>query len=114
MRFFGILGLGTLLGIAFVLSNNRKAIKLRILLWGTGLQILFASIILSESCLSWTGMTVLAALITFYTFREQLASKKNRIAQILFSIVLAALLISAIAIFYFLDSLKITQIYCGF
>ena len=81
MRFFGILGIVTLLGIAFLLSNNRKAIKLRILLWGTGLQILFASIILSESYLSWTGMTVFAALITFYIFREQLTSRKNRIEK---------------------------------
>ena len=111
MRFFGILGIVTLLGIAFLLSNNRKAIKLRILLWGTGLQILFASIILSESYLSWTGMTVFAALITFYIFREQLTSRKNRIEKVLFCLVLLALLTTATAVFYFLDSLKITLIF---
>ena len=42
----GILGIITLLGIAYSLSNNRKEIKIRIVAWGIGLQILFSLIIL--------------------------------------------------------------------
>ena len=46
MRFTGLIGILTLLGIAYLLSNNRKAIKPRTVLWGLGLQLLFAIIIL--------------------------------------------------------------------
>ena len=46
MRFTGLIGILALLGIAYLLSNNRKAIKPRTVLWGLGLQLLFAIIIL--------------------------------------------------------------------
>ena len=45
MRFTGLIGILALLGIAYLLSNNRKAIKPRTVLWGLGLQLLFAIII---------------------------------------------------------------------
>ena len=45
-RFIGILGIFAILGIAYLLSNNRKQIKLRIIIWGLGLQILFGIFIL--------------------------------------------------------------------
>ena len=41
-----IFGLFVLLGICWAASNNRKAIKWRIVAWGMGLQILFALLIL--------------------------------------------------------------------
>ena len=45
-RYTGILGILVLLGIAYLLSNNRKAIKPRIILWGISLQLLFGIFIL--------------------------------------------------------------------
>ena len=42
----GILGIIVLLGIAFILSNNRNNINYRIVFWGMGLQIIFALFIL--------------------------------------------------------------------
>ncbi len=42
----GIIGIIVLLGIAYLLSNNRKLINLNIIAWGLGLQISFAFIIL--------------------------------------------------------------------
>lgn len=45
-RLMGILGIGAILAIAFALSNNRKAINLRIVSWGLGLQIALALFIL--------------------------------------------------------------------
>jgi CNT family concentrative nucleoside transporter len=42
----GILGIIVLLGIAFIMSNNRNNINYRIVLWGMGLQIIFALFIL--------------------------------------------------------------------
>ena len=42
----GILGIITLLGIAFLLSNNKKKIDYMLVLWGLGLQLLFGIFIL--------------------------------------------------------------------
>ena len=66
MRFIGLIGIAVLLGIAYLFSTNKKAVKPRILIWGLSLQILFALIILSESILSWTGMFVFFFLILLY------------------------------------------------
>ena len=45
-RFTGVLGLVAILGVAYLFSTNRKAIKLRVFLWGLGLQFLFAFLVL--------------------------------------------------------------------
>tara|TARA_X000001036_G_scaffold390418_1_gene388096 strand:+ start:6467 stop:7699 length:1233 start_codon:yes stop_codon:yes gene_type:complete len=45
-RFIGILGILAILGIAYVMSNNKKNIDLRIVIWGLGLQLLFGIFIL--------------------------------------------------------------------
>lgn len=45
-RLVGILGIAAILGIAYLMSNNRKAINIRLVSWGLGLQILFALFIL--------------------------------------------------------------------
>ncbi|MEE4310415.1 MAG: Na+ dependent nucleoside transporter N-terminal domain-containing protein, partial [candidate division KSB1 bacterium] len=45
-RLTGVLGIFVLLGIAWLLSNNRKKISFRVVGWGLALQLLFAVIIL--------------------------------------------------------------------
>ena len=45
-QFTGVIGVIVLLGIAYLLSNNRKMIDINIIIWGLGLQISFAFIIL--------------------------------------------------------------------
>ena len=45
-RFIGILGILVLLAIAFAMSNNRKSIPWRLVIWGLGLQLIFAIFIL--------------------------------------------------------------------
>jgi len=45
-RLTGFLGIAAILGIAYLLSNNRKAINARLVLWGLGLQWFFALFIL--------------------------------------------------------------------
>jgi len=45
-RFTGILGLLTMLGLAYAFSTNRKAIRLKTVGWGLGLQIVFAFFVL--------------------------------------------------------------------
>ena len=46
MNFQGLTGILVLLGIAYLLSNNRKEIKIRTVLWGLGLQFSLALVIL--------------------------------------------------------------------
>src|SRR6202051_4988653 len=41
-RFTGVLGLLTMLGLAYLFSTNRRAIKLKMIVWGLSLQIAFA------------------------------------------------------------------------
>ena len=44
-----LIGLFGILGLAYALSTNRKAISLRVVGWGLGLQVLFALIVLKTS-----------------------------------------------------------------
>jgi len=48
-NYTGILGIIVLLGIAFLLSNNKRLINKNIIFWGLGLQISFAIIILKTT-----------------------------------------------------------------
>ena len=43
-RFIGILGIFAILGIAYLMSNNKNKIDLKIVVWGLGLQLLFGVI----------------------------------------------------------------------
>jgi len=45
-RFTGLLGLFVFLGLAYAFSTNRRAIQLRTIAWGLGLQILFAFLVI--------------------------------------------------------------------
>src|SRR6201993_2701809 len=45
-RFTGILGLLTMLGLAYTFSTNRRAIRVKTVAWGLGLQIVFAIFVL--------------------------------------------------------------------
>jgi CNT family concentrative nucleoside transporter len=49
-RFTGVLGLLTMLGLAYLFSTNRRAIKPKIVMWGLGLQITLAYLVIQ-----WTG-----------------------------------------------------------
>jgi len=45
-KYIGILGIFAILGIAYLLSNNRSKINIKLILWGLSLQIFFAILIL--------------------------------------------------------------------
>ncbi len=45
-RLVGVLGLATMVGLAYVFSTDRKAIRLKTVLWGFGLQFAFALFVL--------------------------------------------------------------------
>src|SRR5215467_1736040 len=46
MRFAGLLGIIVFLSIAYLFSTNRRAIRLKTVLWGLGLQFFFAWIVI--------------------------------------------------------------------
>ena len=58
-RFTGILGLLTMLLLAWIFSTNRRAIRIRTVAWGIGLQIVFAFLVLRWSfgrdAMTWAG-----------------------------------------------------------
>jgi len=47
-RFTGIVGLVSILALAYVFSTNRRAIRLKTVAWGLGLQIAFAIFVLKS------------------------------------------------------------------
>ncbi len=71
-RAVSLLGLLVLMGLAFLFSKNRKAVKPRTIVWGVGLQMTLAVIILSTGTMSFIGMSVLVFLIVLYLFEEEL------------------------------------------
>src|SRR5712672_663459 len=52
-RFTGILGLLTMLALAYIFSTNRRAIRLKTVAWGLGLQIVFAIFVLKVEVGRW-------------------------------------------------------------
>ncbi len=48
-KFTGLIGIAVILGIACLMSNNRKKISLRVIVWGTMLPVFFAFIVLPNS-----------------------------------------------------------------
>jgi CNT family concentrative nucleoside transporter len=69
MRFIGVLGVLLLLGLAWAMSTHRRHFPWRVVVWGLGLQFLFAVIILREDIWSFAGMAALAAWVAFYLIR---------------------------------------------
>ena len=64
-RFTGFLGLAVILGVAWLCSTNRGAIKLRLIAWGLGLQVAFALLVLKTDfgkLFQWIGGGVNAML----------------------------------------------------
>jgi CNT family concentrative nucleoside transporter len=61
-RFTGILGLASMVSLAYLFSTNRKAIRARTVVWGLALQIIFAFIVLrlefGRRAFAWLGDVV--------------------------------------------------------
>lgn len=65
-RFTGLIGIGLILGIAFLMSNNRKKINYRLVLSGLGIQLVLAVFILKipvgKRIFAWLGAKVTTIL----------------------------------------------------
>jgi len=81
-RAISLVGLLVLMGIAYVFSTNRKAVKLRTLVWGVGLQLLLAVTILTpEPRYSFCGMFVLAFIVVLYVFEEEFKKRAEPLGK---------------------------------
>src|SRR5712671_3079241 len=52
-RFTGLLGLAVVMAVAYLFSNDRRAIQPRVIFWGLGLQISFAFLVLKTPIANW-------------------------------------------------------------
>jgi CNT family concentrative nucleoside transporter len=77
VRFIGIFGLIALMGIGYLMSNNRRKIPLRVVFWGLSLQFLMVIIILGSRDLSWAGLSVFLYLILLYIYQHRLVGKSG-------------------------------------
>ncbi|MEA1986404.1 MAG: nucleoside transporter C-terminal domain-containing protein, partial [Candidatus Marinimicrobia bacterium] len=105
MQFISLIGLLTLLFIAWLLSYHKKKIKFRTVIWGLGLQFLFAVIILRKDYWSFIGMTILALLFIIYIFREKTITSNKLIDSV--SIILSSLIIG-VGIYFILNWISYT------
>ncbi len=63
-HYTGVLGLLTMLSLAWIFSTNRRAIRWRTVLWGLGLQLVFAFIVL-RSAWGQRGMAAAGAAVNW-------------------------------------------------
>jgi CNT family concentrative nucleoside transporter len=89
-RFTGLLGIAAILLVAWLLSRHRKEIKLRIILWGMGLQFGFAVLVLKTSfgkvfqaaSVGVTAMLGYAQAGSMFVFGDVLGSQANSAAKL--------------------------------
>jgi CNT family concentrative nucleoside transporter len=89
-RFTGLLGIAAILLVAWLLSRHRKDIKLRIILWGMGLQFGFAVLVLKTSfgkvfqaaSVGVTAMLGYAQAGSMFVFGDVLGSQANTAAKL--------------------------------
>jgi CNT family concentrative nucleoside transporter len=66
MNLISLLGMLTLLALAWAMSYHRTKVNLRPVFWGLGLQFVLALTILRQDYWSWVGMALLGLLIVTY------------------------------------------------
>jgi CNT family concentrative nucleoside transporter len=116
-RLTGIFGLVLILGIGFALSKNRKAISRRVVLWGVGLQLVFAIFVLrvpiGQEIFSWLGGVVTKLLGFSYAGSEfvfgEIGKQHSSIGVVFaFQIMPAIIFVSALfAIMYYLGIMQV-------
>jgi CNT family concentrative nucleoside transporter len=96
MRFIGVLGVLALVGLAWAMSYHRREVRLRVVLWGLGLQFLFALIILREDVWSFIGMAAVGGLVAVYLLRQDTARPDRSYLSV--ALLLAAAVVAAVVL----------------
>ncbi len=115
-RLTGLLGIVAILGIAVLFSTNRRAIRLKTVAWGVGLQFFFAILVLRTSAgqttFRWVGDKI-TRLLAFAHFGSsfvfgQLGTPGNTLAIFAFQVLPTIIFIAALfAILYYLGVMQI-------
>ena len=82
MNLVSIVGFLAILGIAWAMSYHRKDVKVRTVIWGLGLQFIFAVIILRQDAWSYVGMVVFGGLIVVYMLRRDSEAGETDLVRI--------------------------------
>jgi CNT family concentrative nucleoside transporter len=91
MELISILGLLAILSIAWAMSYHRREVRLRPVVWGLGLQFLFAVIVLRQDNWSFVGMALLATMIVVYILLRGSAASLGVRGTVVGALVLAGL-----------------------
>jgi CNT family concentrative nucleoside transporter len=112
----GLLGIFTILAIAYLFSTNRRAIKFKTVAWGLGLQFLFAVLVLrttaGQNAFAWIGNQI-TQLLAFARFGSsfvfgQLGTPGNTIAIFAFQVLPTIIFIAALfAILYYFGVMQL-------
>jgi CNT family concentrative nucleoside transporter len=114
-RLSGLLGIAAILALAYLFSSNRKAIRLRTVAWGLGLQFTFALIVLrthaGQEAFSWIGSKVTHLLGFAYSGTSfvfgQLGAPGNTLATVAFQVLPTIIFVAALfAILYYLGIMQ--------
>ena len=87
MNYISIIGLLVLLSGAWLMSYHRSDVKLRPIILGISLQLLFALIILREDMGSFIGMSLLSILIIIYIQQKDIKNMEMGIKSTLIIII---------------------------
>jgi concentrative nucleoside transporter, CNT family len=114
-RLSGLLGIVAILAIAYIFSTDRKAIRLKTVAWGLGLQFAFALLVLRTSAgqavFHWVGDKI-TRLLSFASFGSsfvfgQLGTPGNTVAIFAFQVLPTIIFIAALfAILYYLGVMQ--------
>ncbi len=114
-RWSGLLGLLAILGIAYALSTNRRAIQWRVVAWGLGLQFVFALLVLKttvgQQTFIWLGDKI-KRLLAFSQYGSsfvfgQLGTPGNVVASFAFQVLPTIIFVAALfAILYYLGVMQ--------
>jgi CNT family concentrative nucleoside transporter len=116
-RFTGLLGLATIVAIAFLFSKDRSAIKPRVIFWGLGLQFGFAFLVLKTPAAQWfvvasDGVNHLleyAAAGSSFVFGDKLGVKNDQFGVVFaFQVLPIVIFIASLfAILYYLGVMQV-------
>ncbi len=116
-RFVGVLGMIVLIGLAFLFSTNRRAIRYKTVAWGLGLQIVFAYLVLRWSggreAFTWLGAKVdwllsFANYGSFFVFGPLAQNVKPWYVVFAFQVLPTIIFIAALfALFYYIGVMQI-------
>ena len=116
-RFTGLLGLVAILGVAYLFSSHRRAIRPSLLLWGLGLQFAFAFLVLKTSAGRAFEVATVAvnALLEYaetgskFVFGDQLGAKSGSMG-VVFAFQVLPIVIFIASLFSILYYLGVMQI----